>query len=194
LNSISEIILEKMVNKNVLKFFGRSKEGKELSNFYMSVVIVDGREYNCGESSFHGSKYIVVSNMNDMDMERRLLLIEYGRKFEIGGEFGHLEGNKIKSKGGKKGLMLSIEELKYWDRMSDIIQWKICEYKYENDDRVREVLCNSKGRLLLHSALRVSLEKVKMRKWEGRAVEEDGEIVVYGGNKLGWIWMEIRDR
>jgi hypothetical protein len=123
-----------------------------------------------------------------------LLLIEYGRKFEIGGEFGDLDGNKLKSKGGKKGLLLSIEELKYWDRMSDIIQWKICEYKYENDDRVREVLCNSRGRLLLHPALRVSLEKVKMRKWEGRVIEEDDEIVVYGGNKLGWIWMEIRDR
>jgi predicted NAD-dependent protein-ADP-ribosyltransferase YbiA (DUF1768 family) len=61
--------VDKMANKNVLKFFGRSKEGKELSNFYISVVVVDGREYNCGESAFHGSKYIVVSDMKDMDME-----------------------------------------------------------------------------------------------------------------------------
>jgi hypothetical protein len=37
------------------------------------------------------------------------------------------------------------------------------------------------------------VENVKKRKWEGRDVIEDGKMVVYGGNRLGCIWMELRD-
>ena len=182
-----------MSNHNILKFFGKSKEGKVLSNFHKEKVVIDGREYNCGEGAFHGCKYIVLSNMEDGTMERKKLLLEYGRKFEIGGEFGDFDGGKMKSKGGKKGLMLTMDELKYWNIMSDEIQMKICKYKYENDERVKEVLNCSKGRVLIHPALRVSLENVKKRKWEGRDVIEDGKMVVYGGNRLGCIWMELRD-
>ena len=182
-----------MMNKSVLKFFGKSKEGKELSNFYKVNVVIDGREYNCGESAFHGNKYIVVSNMENVTTERKCVLLEYGRKFEIDGEFGDFDGGKLKSKGGKKGLMLTTEELKYWDIMSDEIQIKICKYKYDTDYRIRELLNDSKGRFLLHPALRVSLENVKKRKWEGRCVIEDGKMIVYGGNRLGCIWMKIRD-
>ena len=89
--------------------------------------------------------------------------------------------------------MLTIEELKYWDIMSDEIQIKICKYKYDTYYRIRELLNDSKGRFLLHPALRVSLENVKKRKWEGRCVIEDGKMIVYGGNRLGCIWMKIRD-
>jgi hypothetical protein len=181
------------MNSNVLKFFGNSKEGKELSNFYKGIVMVDGRKYNCGESAFHGSKYIVVSNMEGQSSERKKMLLDYGRKFEIGGEYGDLNGATIKSKGGKKGLMLNDDELEYWNIMSDDIQIKICEYKYENDSKVKEVLDNSRGRFLLHPGLRMSLERVKKRKWEGRIIEENGSRVIYGGNRLGYIWMNIRD-
>ena len=178
---------------NVLKFFSKSKEGKELSNFYKGNVIIDDRLYNCGESAFHGSKYIVVSDMKNLPIKRKCLLLEYGRKFEVGGDFGDLDGSQLKSKGGKKGLMLTMEELKYWDIKSDVIQIKICQYKYDTNHRIREIINDSKGRYLVHSALRLSLENVKKRKWEGRIVIEDGKPVLYGGNKLGCIWMKIRD-
>jgi len=57
-----------MSNHNILKFFGKSKEGKVLSNFHKEKVVIDGREYNCGEGAFHGCKYIVLSNMEDGTM------------------------------------------------------------------------------------------------------------------------------
>ena len=101
---------------------------------------------------------------------------------------------KMKSKGVKKRLLLNIEELKYWNIMNEEIQMKICKYKYENDERIKEVLNGSKGRILIHPALRVSLENVKKRKWEGRDVIDEGKIVVYGSNNLGYIWMKLRDQ
>ena len=132
--------------------------------------------------------------MENATLDRKRVLLEYGKKFEIGGEYGNFDGMKMKSKGGKKGLLLNIEELKYWNIMNEEIQMKICKYKYENDERIKEVLNGSKGRILIHPALRVSLENVKKRKWEGRDVIDEGKIVVYGSNNLGYIWMKLRDQ
>jgi hypothetical protein len=73
--------------------------------------------------------------------------------------------------------------------MGVIVQKKICRYKYDNYEVVKDVLESSRGKVLVHPAMRCNDEKVKSRWWEGRVV--DG--VLLGGNKLGNIWMEIRD-
>jgi predicted NAD-dependent protein-ADP-ribosyltransferase YbiA (DUF1768 family) len=175
----------------VLNFFGKKKEGRELSNFWEGRVEVDGRIYGSGEAAFHGSKYIEVSNVNEG--ERKSKLEKYGRKFEIDGEFGSMDGTELKKKGGKKGMMLNEDEIVVWNRMGVIVQEKICKYKYDNYEVIKEVLESSRGRVLVHPAMRCNDEKVKSRWWEGRGKMIDGKIIVLGGNKLGNIWMKIRD-
>ena len=171
----------------VLKFFGNKKEGRELSNFWEGRVEVDGRVYSSGEGAFHGSKYIEVSKVSEG--ERRGLLEEYGRKFEIGEEFGSMNGGELKKKGGMKGMKLNEDEIGVWNRMGVVVQEKICRYKYENNEVVKEVLESSRNKILVHPAMRCNDEKVRSRLWEGRVV--DG--VMLGGNMLGNIWMKLRD-
>jgi len=171
----------------VFNFFGKKKEGRELSNFWEGRVEVDGRVYGSGEGAFHGSKYIEVSKVSEG--ERRGLLEEYGRKFEIGEEFGSMNGGELKKKGGMKGMKLNEDEIGVWNRMGVVVQEKICRYKYENNEVVKEVLESSRNKILVHPAMRCNDEKVRSRLWEGRVV--DG--VMLGGNMLGNIWMKLRD-
>ena len=171
----------------VFNFFGKKKEGRELSNFWEGRVEVDGRVYGSGEGAFHGSKYIEVSKVSEG--ERRGLLEEYGRKFEIGEEFGSMNGGELKKKGGIKGMKLNEDEIGVWNRMGVVVQEKICRYKYDNYEVVKEVLESSRNKILVHPAMRCNDEKVRSRLWEGRVV--DG--VILGGNMLGNIWMKIRD-
>ncbi len=58
---------------------------------------------------------------------------------------------------------------------------------------MRNDLCKSKGKILIHPAMRCSEEKLKSRLWEGKCVMVDGKIKVIGKNKLGELWMELRD-
>ena len=174
----------------VFNFFGKKTEGRELSNLWEGLVEVDGRVYGSGEGAFHGSKYIEVGKVNEG--ERKSLLEDYGRKFEIGGEFGGLNGNELKKKGGKNGMRLKEDELCVWNRVGVLVQENICRYKFENYVRVREVLESSRGKVLVHPAMRWNDEKVESKGWEGRGKLVDGEVVVLGGNKLGLIWMQLR--
>jgi predicted NAD-dependent protein-ADP-ribosyltransferase YbiA (DUF1768 family) len=175
----------------VFNFFGKKKEGRELSNFWEGMVEVDGRVYGSGEGAFHGSKYIEVSKVSEG--ERRGLLEEYGRKFEIGEEFGSMNGGELKKKGGMKGMRLNGDEIGVWNRMGVVVQEKICRYKYENNEVVKEVLESSRNKILVHPAMRCNDEKVRSRLWEGRGRVIDGKMVVLGCNMLGNIWMKIRD-
>ena len=175
----------------IFNFFGRKNEGKELSNFWKGIVVVDGRLYSSGEAAFHGSKYIEVSKINEGN--RKEMLLGYGRKFEISGEFGNMFEGKLKQKGGKKGMLLNGIEIELWNRVGIVIQKKICSYKYKNYEVVRDVLDGSRGKVLIHPAMRCSYENIKNRYWEGRGKVIDDKIVVLGKNMLGNIWMDIRD-
>ena len=73
------------------------------------------------------------------------------------------------------------------------LQTEICKYKHDNYEEVRIELMKSKGRILIHPAMRCSEEKVKDRLWEGKAVIINGSIQVIGANMLGILWMNIRD-
>ena len=176
-------------------FFGKKKEGCELSNFYKGRVTVDGRKYSSGEHAFHGSKYIEISK--ELHGARKLDFEEYGKNFEEEGEFGMMEGNEVKKRGGKGkcGKKLNEEEIRIWSERSVKVQEKICVYKVENDENVKRVLMSTCSKVLIHPAMRCSEEKVKDKFWEGRGIEnENGEIVVLGRNMLGIIWMEIRNK
>jgi len=102
-------------------------------------------------------------------------------------------GAVAKKMGGKKGLLLNNIELQLWISISIDVQRKICLWKFNNYEEVREDLLKSVNKILIHPAMRCSEEKIKTtRIWEGKGVVIDGKIVVLGKNLLGNIWMEYR--
>lgn len=180
------------IDSFVFNFFDKKKEGRELSNFWEGKVVVDGREYNSGESAFHGSKYLELSLRVD-DEKRKAKLRAYGKKFEVGEEFGAMSGAMIKKKGGKTGLRLTEDELGIWTVVSVDVQRLICKYKFDTYEEVKKVLLGTGDKVLVHPAMRCSEEKVSERWWEGRGKLVDGKVVVLGNNILGKLWMELRD-
>jgi hypothetical protein len=63
---------------------------------------------------------------------------------------------------------------------------EICDYKLRYEE-VKKDLLESKGKLLIHPALRCRTPEKCI--WEGRYV--DGAVI--GQNLLGKIWMELRE-
>ena len=170
--------------EGIFNFNGRSIEGGVLSNFHTGVVDIDGKKYPSGEASFQGSKYLAASD-NSSCLKRKAELMEYGEKFQVGGEFAALPP-------GQKGKPLSVEDLKNWTLKGEAVQRKICRYKFEHEARVASCLKNHMTDVLVHPS-RVSDIKIKDRIWEGRGKIVEGKVVVLGGNILGKLWMEIRD-
>ena len=115
-------------------------------------------------------------------------------QFEQGCAWGSCTPIEAKKKGGKKGMALTSEELRLWDKLSVDVQRQICAYKLETDEVVKNALLATGDKTLVHPAMRCSLEKAKKCKWEGRVVEEDGRRMIVGGNMLGGIWMEMRSK
>lgn len=177
----------------VFTFFAKKNEGRQLSNFWDGEVVIQGRIYSTGEHAFHGTKYLVASIYSSFEEKRKQELLDYGKQFEQGGAWGSSTAAEAKKKGGKKGLALTSEELEFWDKHSIHVQRQICAYKLRSDDAVRRALIDTGDKTLVHPAMRCGLEKAKKCKWEGRVVEEDGRRMIVGGNKLGEIWMEMRE-
>jgi hypothetical protein len=182
----------KLLADGVMNFFFKKEEGKSLSNFWKcNIVIIDDsnmREYNSGESCFHGEKFIRISKLCRNENRKRELL-EYSKLFlkEVCGE----DGNIVKKMG--RNFILNNDELELWRELSINTQLEICKYKFENYDEVINDLCKSKGKILIHPAMRCSEEKVKNKLWEGKAILVDSKIEVIGKNMLGNLWMQLRD-
>ncbi len=176
----------------VLNFTGRNKNGLEVfSNFYLGKIKINNNLYSCGENAFHGEKYLFISKF--INCERKKELEEYGKKFQIGEEFGNLAPASVKKKGGKNGLVLKDEELEIWYKGSESVQRQICVEKLENYEKVREELIKSGNNLLVHPS-RVNDDKIRKLLWNGRAKKINDKIEIIGGNKLGEIWMEMRSK
>ena len=164
----------------------------QLSYFYNCKVIVNDIEYPNGECAFHGSKYLELSKV-EKNEDRKAELEEYAKKFEVGGAFEHLKPTQIKSKGGKKGLCLTEDELQLWESIAIGIQEQICKYKYNNYEEVRGALHATGKKVLIHPALRCSEKLLPKRIWEGKGEIIEGKVNVKGRNMLGKIWMKVRD-
>ncbi len=180
-----------------ITFFDKKKEYRCLSNFWECKVSIfdedEIRDYNSGELCFHGEKFIRLSKLCN-DEERKRKLLDYGRRFLIGGDI--LNSKDAKSKGGKskKGFKLDLDEMRKWYGISMNVQKEICKYKLENYEEVREWLKKSGKCMLIHPALRCSDDNMKDKIWEGRMIlSDDGNFEIIGGNKLGEIWMSFRD-
>jgi predicted NAD-dependent protein-ADP-ribosyltransferase YbiA (DUF1768 family) len=175
---------------NVITFFSGKKEFRSLSNFWEKDVHINNNEYETGEHCFHGEKYIRLGRLSE-DKKRKKELVFYGLKFIKPSKYK--TGNDAKKMGGKKGLLLTPEELKLWDELSIEVQIEICAYKFNTYEEVRQDLVKSDNKILIHPALRTSEEKVKTRIWEGKAIMKDRQIHILGKNRLGNIWMDIKD-
>jgi hypothetical protein len=168
----------------MINFFSGKKEYRSLSNFWEGEVRVNGRVYPTGEHCFHGEKYTLLGERSDEP--RRKELLDYGRTFT------ESSPAVAKRRGGKRGLCLTSEELAIWSDLSIEVQRSICKWKRDTYEEVRHDLEKSGTHVLIHPALRCSLDKVSTRVWEGKGVIEDGKVVVLGQNRLGNLWMELR--
>ena len=174
----------------VATFFSKKVEYNSLSNFWEGDIEVYGREYESGEHAFHGEKYFIIGSLCE-DENRQKELLNYAESFLKPSVW---QVKVVKQMGGKNGLALTEDELEIWSEVCEKVQVEICKSKYEKYEVVRNDLKNTGNKILIHPAMRCSEDKVKYRIWEGKAVlGEDGEIQVLGGNKLGFIWMYIRD-
>jgi predicted NAD-dependent protein-ADP-ribosyltransferase YbiA (DUF1768 family) len=174
-------------------FFDRKVEYRSLSNFWECDVVIEGpphRHYKSGEHAFHGEKYTRLG-LQSTDDKRRQQLLEYGRQFQHPSPF--TTGAEVKKRGGKRGLMLTLEEVNDWSVLSIEVQREICRFKMWHYAEVRDDLLRSQGKILIHPAMRCGEDKLKTRMWEGRGVVENGVVKVLGGNMLGLLWMEARE-
>lgn len=182
---------KQLLEKGVLNFFFKKKEGQCLSNFWNCIVKIQDeevREYDSGECCFHGEKFIRIGKHSNGNRKKELL--DYGKKFLKGK--CDLNGNVVKKMG--KQLVLTKEELKFWDSECINVQTEICNYKYDHYEEVRTELCKTKDKILIHPAMRVKEEKVKDLLWHGKGIVVKGKIKVLGKNMLGELWMKVRTK
>ena len=182
---------KKILENNVINFFNKKKNYRSLSNFWeCDVIIEEDRLYESGEHCFQGEKYIQLSKLCNNKTRKNTLFL-YGCKFTKPSLYKKC--NDVKKMGGKNGLKLSDDELFLWNKLSIDIQEKISRYKLEKYEEVKIDLLKSIGKILIHPALRCSEEQIKYKIWEGKGIVSNGEIEVLGKNKLGNIWMSLRD-
>jgi len=181
-----------ILKNGVLNFFFKKEEGRCLSNFWKGSIIIshenEEREYDNGESCFHGEKFIRIGKLCKDDT-RKNQLIEYGKMFL--NDVCKKDGNLVKKMG--RTFILTSNELELWNTLSVCVQEEICNYKFDNYVDVRDELKKSKGKILVHPALRCSEDKLRHRLWEGKGIVVDGKIKIIGHNMLGNLWMELRD-
>ena len=188
--TLSDPMSSALLHTGVANFFSGKAEFRSLSNFWECEVEVGGRVYESGEHAFHGEKYTRLGALCEQPTRQRALL-DYGSAFR--GPSPYKTGAIAKRMGGKRGLLLSGVELRRWESLSMDVQSEICQWKLQHHAMVRADLLSSKGKILIHPALRCSEAKLASRIWEGKGVVQDGRIVVLGRNELGRMWMQLRD-
>lgn len=170
-----------------INFYSGKEAFRSLSNFWEYPVIIDDRQYETGEHCFHGEKYYRLGQLSN-DSVRANVLTNYSKHFQCPSRFN--TPKIAKQKGGKKGLLLDMDELNQWTKLSIDVQQDICKYKFDKYQEVRQDLIKSNNKMLIHPALRKSDEYVRQNSiWEGRYTSNGS---VLGQNKLGNIWMDLR--
>ena len=186
---------KQVLEDGVANFFSGKKEYRSLSNFWENdvAIVCNGiiRVYESGEHCFHGEKYFRLGSLCE-DEFRKNALLAYGQKF-VKTSSSYLTCAQAKKMGGKRGFLLNNAELQTWDHVSIQVQREICRWKLENYLEVRSDLAKSCDKILVHTALRCSEERLeKTRVWEGKGVVIDGKIRILGKNMLGKLWMDLR--
>jgi ribA/ribD-fused uncharacterized protein len=166
---------------NVHKFFCKSpdQDDQALANFAVLAVVVQGKKYKTGEHAFHACKFQCVADLEGTSSERKGELLDH--KEVVMAAKGPMEAKKC---GGR--CELSVPEIEAWSKAASPVQKQICEYKLERYSMIRRVLLMSDKKYLLHQE-----DRGRKPVWGGRMNQQTNELV--GENKLGLIWMELRD-
>lgn len=181
---------KKWLNKmsDVILFNSGSKKCKTLSNFCDVSFVMDGNTFKTGEHAFHFHKYSIASVaaiLTNNDAIRANQLKNYAETF-VGDEYK--TGVEAKKAGGKKGLKLLESEIIAWNDVSWDIQKKICISRIRGNNDLLTLLCETKGKYLLHQDNRAKPNTI----WGGKISKTEPNVVV-GKNFLGKLWMEVRD-
>ena len=120
---------------------------------------------------------------------------EAGRASDLKNYASLFVGNYFKSpldakRGGSKtkGIKLTSDELKLWNNLSSNVQYQICHLKINSDDKLKKLLIETGDKCLIHQDNRANENTI----W-GAKVKKDSEDELIGENRLGKIWMHIRD-
>jgi len=177
----------------VVTFHSKKLDYNSLSNFWEKDVSIKcgnyTRVYQSGEHCYQGEKYFrIAEELNDPVVQKRLF--DYGKTF--------LKPSVYKSAleafvGGTKGLILNQNQLKLWHYLRIEVQYDICRWKFANDDQVKTDLLSTGNKVLVHSNPMCPDNKIVDRFWDGKVVMENEKIKILGTNRLGTIWMELRN-
>ena len=176
---------KKILNENTIKFMESKKEFKSLSNYWVKDIIINGITYPSGVHAFYGEILRNLSDLYTYKNKRKEKLLNYSKIFQE---------DTDPSEAYKKGNSFDFNDDEINELNSVEVQKQICMYKYENYKEVRDDLIKSDNKILINSLLRCSDEDIKNRYWEGKAIVKNGEIQILGENRLGELWMEIRDQ
>ena len=187
----SQLRKPNMTQKHFLTFSSRQTALRQLSNFWESSerpLMFQGRLFRSGEHAFHAAKFRVAA-MSHTCGPRQALLLAKSQTFELNGDLTVKEAKAAGGK-GKTGLRLEGNEIEKWNEASFDVQIELCQAKLAQYDEVRFVLAETGDAVLVHTAFRITDEKLAedAMRWDGRVVT--GEVI--GGNRLGNAWMQVR--
>ena len=187
----------------MLNFNSTSKDvaSRQLSNFYQpkKAIVIKSRSYPTSEHCFHGEKFQFCAAQASSN-ERKTNILAHANKFLSKGSLGK-DPVKAKAAGGKSkaGFALESTELKGWDRAATDIQTLICKYRLSTEPALRDLLLSSGDKLILHQDNRAKattpwggrLNPEGKQKLERAEALTDADVI--GKNKLGRLWMELRN-
>ncbi len=169
---------------DIIKFYSKSKLFKEFSNFTLHSFEIDNNIFISGEHAFHYFKYNLLSVKTE-NLVRKDELENYSLKF-VGLEPHFKTPLDAKRGGGKRGKSLNNDEINFWNEISSEVQYKICNSRISADNDLKMSLLKSDKKYLLHQE-----NRGKSPIWGGRIDKNTGELI--GQNKLGKIWMKVRE-
>jgi predicted NAD-dependent protein-ADP-ribosyltransferase YbiA (DUF1768 family) len=145
--------------------------------------------YPSGEHFFQGEKYRRLGKLCK-DVYRRSELFDFSHNFMRGSKLTPQEAKKL----GEEGYLRK-EEKKQCEELVVEIQSELCRYKFDNFEEVRDALKATEGTTLVYlPSERCGNKQIMSKYWEGKVVaKKDGTQELRGGNKLGELWMEVRD-
>ena len=171
--------------QQAVRFNSKSKEARQLSNFYESEVVVRNVAYPSGEHAFHGLKFAAAARVAmSRNQARAEMLRKQSDKFAVPSALA--TALDAKRQGGKKACALQPEEIADWLLTSCDAQAEICKAKLLNTS-VSETLYATGSALLVHQDNRAKASTI----WGARISKEDGSLI--GQNKLGEMWTTARE-
>jgi len=183
----------------VQRFFFLKAELRSLSNFALIPVTLDGRNYATGEHCFHAHKYLHAASQS-ASAARAAELRAYAARFQTG-RCTAIGTNGIDAKraGGKKGMALSDLEMRTWLPTGEAMQLRICRDKVARCAEVRADLLKTGDALLLHQDNRAKpdtpwggkIPNLKEKLSQAQPIKYPDDVI--GQNRLGQIWMKVRE-